>query len=978
MRRGLLSGSSSRSRVSALLATGGFDCVGNTSLCGYHVMALPSATTASSLQVLRADTSKHQRRWCSSTDEEVHQQQQHHQQQEYYRSPQELERTLSTRFGPLAQIQSRFNRKGQNFKASATMRQCGFPVELASLERPTQEEAMDAAVDFAMSLDIVFLNPRLRIATASSTIAQAKSTFDDLRQLCTNASRMLRFSVGFDSEKKQYFCRSFVRDEWAANTQLVPFIEVFNESANAALNDCAGRILMMYREEFSAPEKIKEDYLELRSHLAVYKNRSLTEMCQEDPATRTFSVSIQVEDECGNMFQVHSRGARDRNQAYSQAARSVFRLEVDSGAKPLLSLLRWQVGAMCGKLYNAEYHYHCDSSGGTNTGEVWVAANSASLGERLRLSQETSQGTYILELRCLAAAASFLLDKFPTAVADIKVPFVSSKEVAAAMVAHDNFDIVAAHKGKWNSFAALGTITASLVGNHYQTEFEDVPEGAHVSTRAHIFVNDGENSRRLLLSKLGKEKGDCWRQACNEVIRENFPVAYEKLLAVEEYALSTDRVEGSTGKNKGLPRQQRVPHFSTMFNMIQCFGQEDYSWTQMDIRTTQTHNGQWLAEITVIEAGSTKVIFQSDAFLQSKMAKKFAIYAIGKKHWPKETDQYIALERGDFVAADKPELERYLSRVYDSRIPLSTQLARLIEKSNPQLNPVTWKVATMEGGTRYRVTVFGKGSPIADVLADAGESAIATLFRTLRAAANAVKAPTKTLMADYIAATPCNIVSERDLASHLFHSHLGVLPKINSVFSRPDWEQSVVIDLDGIHVCIQKTTANNKKDGISNALILGAKNSFFDILKELAASPYDAAEIAKAILERGGVASRQHESAKEAELNATPAEKLLVKCMNELDSAHTLAFEVSTLSSGTFRMTISRYPHGQQAKSEVVGSGDSNDAGEARHSACLAALENLFGEQFAAEMESDPSICDFHPSVHQQGGGDESGGQSSH
>eukprot|EP00658_Telonema_sp_P-2_P065349 TRINITY_DN54607_c0_g1_i2.p1 TRINITY_DN54607_c0_g1~~TRINITY_DN54607_c0_g1_i2.p1 ORF type:complete len:285 (-),score=78.80 TRINITY_DN54607_c0_g1_i2:164-1018(-) len=267
----------------------------------------------------------------------------------------------------------------------------------------------------------------------------------------------------------------------------------------------------------------------------------------------------------------------------------------------------------------------------------------------------------------------------------------------------------------------------------------------------------------------------------------------------------------------------------------------------------------------------------------------------------------------------------------------------------------------MEGGARYRVTVFGKGSPIADVLADAGESPITTLFRTLRHAASSAKVPTKTLMADYIAATPCNIVSERDLASHLFYSHLGVLPTINSVFSKPDWEQNLVINFEGTHVSVQKTSAANKKEGISNALILAAKNSFFEVLKELAASPYDASEIAKAIVERGGVASRQNESAKEAELLATPAEKLLIKCMNDHDSAHTLAFEVLTLSNGTFRMSVCRYPHGQQAKSEVVGSGDSNDAGEARHSACLAALENLFGEQFSAELETNPTICDYQP-----------------
>eukprot|EP00758_Cryptobia_borreli_P020186 Tbor_TRINITY_DN9698_c0_g1::TRINITY_DN9698_c0_g1_i1::g.23589::m.23589 len=79
-----------------------------------------------------------------------------------------VENNLSSKYGPLSQLHCKFSKKTRSFKAAATMRQCGFPVELASVEGPTAEEASAGAIKAAMELDVVFLDPRLRIATASS------------------------------------------------------------------------------------------------------------------------------------------------------------------------------------------------------------------------------------------------------------------------------------------------------------------------------------------------------------------------------------------------------------------------------------------------------------------------------------------------------------------------------------------------------------------------------------------------------------------------------------------------------------------------------------------------------------------------------------------------------------------------------------------------------------------------------------------
>ena len=852
-----------------------------------------------------------------------------------------LEAELAKKYGPLSQLQTRFDRRGQRFKAQATFRQCGFAVELATTTGPTAIDAAKAAIVQSLALDILFIDPRMRVNTASHLAAQTKGTFDELRTLCTNAGRMIKFSIvpahesegaaaaaagadadstaaaaegeGGGTEKKRsakakWAVRSFIRDDWEAISQLLPLIEITDESANTALNANAFEILETYRAEFSSPAVVKEDFLELARHLKVLKNLDLTEMCTEDQGTRTFTVGIQVTDAVGNAYTAHSKGNRTLQGAYSNASKAVFKIESDQSPahRPLIAQMRWQVDAMCLALYGstAVYREERATAGGVAThgrllvddpvtgvgapgglmfrhapgvGEegsvptAWGLAadgDAGSAAAKLRdgrgfslfagrvLAENTGQGAYRVEFNCYAAALKSLLRDHPEVAAQSKtLPFLRETELDEAIERHDSYDIAALHRGKWTPYACLGTLTASLIGSSFQSEFEEVPEGLHISTRAHLFVNDGELFARPLLSRLGKEKASAWRTACADAIRDNFPKQHAQLLANDEYAQSISQTEGMVSKHKGLPREQRAPHFSNLFSMLQSFAQEDFMWTQMQLISIQSPaNGMWVGEVHVLEAGRSRCVYQSDQFATSKLARKVACYAVSMKHYPAETQIYIGLNRGDYVAGDREFLAKVLSRTYDSRKPLTHQLCALIEKNQPKLAPVTWRLEAMDATGRQRATVFSRETaPIADIAGDPLETAVSTLQRALIAACRATNTPYDTLMEEYLATTPPNVNSERDLATYLFVSFMGKLPTVSSVCVNQSWIQTLTIELeDGRRVLLHRSENNSKKEGTAQAYILGAKFSFPQLLRNMASAACDMREIAHAILARTG------------------------------------------------------------------------------------------------------------------------------
>eukprot|EP00388_Colpodella_angusta_P025853 GDKK01003835.1.p1 GENE.GDKK01003835.1~~GDKK01003835.1.p1 ORF type:complete len:247 (-),score=24.13 GDKK01003835.1:38-778(-) len=245
-------------------------------------------------------------------------------------------------------------------------------------------------------------------------------------------------------------------------------------------------------------------------------------------------------------------------------------------------------------------------------------------------------------------------------------------------------------------------------------------------------------------------------------------------------------------------------------------------------------------------------------------------------------------------------------------------------------------------------------------------------------------------------------MGERDLASYLFFSFLGKLPQVSSVFVKPHWVQTLTIELnDGSRVLLHRSEHENKKEGIIQAYILGAKHSFTDLLKNIATTPCDMMEIAKAMLERSGhqisldgsVASESevigasrarvvnvgiqkstsqestdNNIASSSESGTAPrsgnppvskAQAFLNDCMVKYDALHQLSAKIEVLSNGHTKVTFTR---SDGKRHEIAGTGMATTPSEAIHNAAVAVLENFFDTHLALELEKDPELCDFAPS----------------
>ncbi|KAL7700934.1 hypothetical protein N2W54_005600 [Lotmaria passim] len=329
--------------------------------------------------------------------------------------------------------------------------------------------------------------------------------------------------------------------------------------------------------------------------------------------------------------------------------------------------------------------------------------------------QTSGGGRYRVEFDTYVQALYYLLDQYADCLASLPcmgrgvgegLLFPSTSVLDLHVHRHDAFPVLQHHRGNLNCYALLGTLTSQLLGCPYTTHYHyDTVTNEYVAT---LTVNDGRVTNQPLIQRRSKKKGEAWRFACLDAIRENFPRQYAAILDRHpEVDLSADDMARSAHL-RALPREKRIPYFVNLSIMVMTFAEEDLGWRQPRIRLRNLANSlglpQWTAELEAQVEGEEgrRVVAVSASFPQMQAARRSLIYRLGKQYFPNELAIYRKLGRCDIVDPETAEVTRvnkfYIPNAAVNASMVSHVLA-LLEARHPTSAPLRF---TLEARVKGR------------------------------------------------------------------------------------------------------------------------------------------------------------------------------------------------------------------------------------------------------------------------------------
>ncbi|KAG5473811.1 hypothetical protein LSCM1_04441 [Leishmania martiniquensis] len=329
--------------------------------------------------------------------------------------------------------------------------------------------------------------------------------------------------------------------------------------------------------------------------------------------------------------------------------------------------------------------------------------------------QTAGPGRYRVEFDTYVQAVYYLLDQYADCLTALPcmapgvsegLLFPSAEVLELHVLRHDAFPILNHHRGKWNCYAVLGSLTMHLLGCSFDTHYHfDVSAKEWVST---VTVNNGRLSSYPLAQRSSRMRGEAWRRACLAAIQDNFPRQYAAV--IEKYPdvdLSHDT--GARGQRfRALPREKRIAHMGGFLPMVMAFVEEDLGWRQPRVRLRNLSGDlglpQWVAEMEAQVEGEEqrRVVAVSPAFLQVRQARKSLFFRLAKQYFPKELEVYQSLKRGD---GDDPEKDINVRRtkLYDPRNgadgSMLAHVKSLMERDHATIAPVK---VTLEARARLQ------------------------------------------------------------------------------------------------------------------------------------------------------------------------------------------------------------------------------------------------------------------------------------
>ncbi|KEG09769.1 hypothetical protein DQ04_04681000 [Trypanosoma grayi] len=777
----------------------------------------------------------------------------------------------------------------------------------------------------------------------------------------------------------------------------------------------------------------------------------------------TFTAAVIVEDAQGNISVSQVKRQATPLVAYQSA--SVQALRVEAGLVPdvtimdqclppvpLLLRMRWQLDAMVQRL--AQLHSKRpeevatiriegeSGSGDKNTIEngksdlatkneeeaeisdkQCVFFNAYFISEGSVVWQQSGQGRYRLEFDCYVQALTYLLDQYPEVgltcfdTCGGGALFPTTKLLELAVMKHDNYNVGANHRGKWNVYALLGTLTSQLIGSFYQTTYH--ADRATGEARAVLTVNDGLRSNQLLIQRQAKKRGEAWRSACLDALRENFPNQYrDALLLHPDLDLSGDTMARGS-RYRALPREKRVEHIGNIFSLVAAFAEEDLGWHNLRVRLRNASADlglpQWVAEMEAQIEGEEqrRVVAISPPYSQVKHARRVLVYQLAQKYFPKELQAYAKLNRGDAVNPDQ-DARNTDNTVYRAGTEsFVNQVMMLLEERAPAMAPFSWTLeqhvdsnteSTGNDGSveyllhpfspRFRAAVYGMSGDmlISERLGTEDESAVGVLCSALRAATNRLAgAKGEQLWTEYECHAPPPIATSRELSLYMFNaffgvSKLGMVTDAESLSTASSAEQQVV-DIDARELggywfvtlslsragdlAVARAIATAKREGIRDVMLLACRRSFPRALQYLAAHSREvgsfAAEIfASPVVEAlpDAVLHDIKHGLERAEAAGPPRPyTLLRRCVTrEFRNERWLRVEQMSNSGNGFQCRIYLQKHRRESKKgevQLVGFGAALSRSQALHIASLCALENLFESDLAAAVARSPGYRDL-------------------
>nr|CCC47150.1 conserved hypothetical protein [Trypanosoma vivax Y486] len=776
----------------------------------------------------------------------------------------------------------------------------------------------------------------------------------------------------------------------------------------------------------------------------------------------TYTAAVTVEDVHGNINVNRVRRQVTQLSAYQNASWQAIRMEygllpdvtiLDQliPAAPLLVRMRWQFDAMvhrlaqqCGKRPEEVACVHIDGDdflggsiergqdtlvgGGMTKSAVEIRRfffTARFVSDGCVVWQQNGPGRYRLEFDCYVQALTYLLDRHPDVglmCFDTRgggVLFPTSHLLELAVQRHDGYNIATNHRGKWNAYAILGTLTSQLIGSFYQTTYkEDRNTG---ETCAVLTVNDGRRSGQLLIQRQAKRRGEAWRNACLDALRENFPNQYrDALLLHPDIDLSSDTMARGS-KYRALPREKRVEHIGNIFSLVAAFAEEDLGWYNLRIRLRNTSGDlglpQWVAEMEAQVDGEEhrRIVATSPPYPQVRHARRVLLYTVAQKYFPKELEAYAKLNRGDAVNPDLDTHNSYNTVYRVGSDSFLNQVMGLLEECAPSMAPFTWMVehstvgdegevdAGNDGSVewllrplrlRFRAVVYGQKGDllISERVGDGDESAVSVLCSVLRAATDRLAGDKgEKLWTEYESHAPPAVATSRELSLYMFNAFFGSssLTAAEGADVGPCAMEQQVVDIEAREVggywfatlsltragclTVARAVATTKREAVRDVLLLACRRSFQRSLAYLSAHSRETHSFASEILSLpvieelpDNILRSIWQQLDRAEVTAPPRPyTLLHRCVaRDLRNDRWLRVEQQPNGGSGFQCRIYLQKHRRVSKRgevQLIGFGCAISRAQALHVASVRALENLFEEDLSDAIRRLPTYTDLPP-----------------
>ncbi|RNF21717.1 uncharacterized protein Tco025E_03498 [Trypanosoma conorhini] len=452
-------------------------------------------------------------------------------------------------------------------------------------------------------------------------------------------------------------------------------------------------------------------------------------------------------------------------------------------------------------------------------------------------------------------------------------------------------------------------------------------------------------------------------------------------------------------------RKARVLELNELELMVKEFLKTDIGWTDLTLNLEGRFMGSppsqmWFAEGQArLETGEREAVVRT-RHPRSRVAKRLALVALAREHFPRELAYYLQLHASEFSFLDLTTLscgsDHSDAELFGSGANVLTVVLRLLEKSEPAQAPFSWVLETSEamegrrGGEgqlqptplRYHAALLSKfKSVISERTGGEDEGAVVVLCSVLRAATNRFAGDKgEQLWREYECHTPPPVSTSRELALYMFNAFFGedsqggclqffaeALPLKDNIIL---WKGIAKLRVQDRLLPIAEAYASSMQAAIRDVILLSCRNNFpcalHRILLQAETRPTSPlVSAAREVMHKplfSSTTSLLRKSMEDATTNATEAAFEILQAAVRRKFYDNLEVKARvTEEGGSYTcelLLLSR--ENEKAMPEILGRAEGTSEGEARGLASIAALKSHHWREYeelmgggAALLQSD-------------------------